>query len=169
MLKIIQRRLQTFLERELPDTQAGFRKGRGTRDQIANLRWIIEKAREHQKNFYLCFLDYSKAFDCVDHTKLWSVLTKMGIPTHLIVLIKNLYSNPQATVKTEYGNTNWFNIVNGVGPLTSYVEKYITTVISNLLIQMKIAPYSHITIDFDENYQYQVHVQQLQLKTETQK
>ncbi|CAF2127266.1 unnamed protein product [Rotaria magnacalcarata] len=114
MLKIIQRRLQTFLERELPDTQAGFRKGRGTRDQIANLRWIIEKAREHQKNFYLCFLDYSKAFDCVDHTKLWSVLTKMGIPTHLIVLIKNLYSNPQATVKTEYGNTNWFNIGKGV-------------------------------------------------------
>ena len=114
MLKIIQRRLQPFLERELPDTQAGFRKGRGTHDQIANLRWIIEKVRERQKRFYLCFSDYSKAFDCVDHAKLWSVLTNIGIPTHLIVLIKNLYSKQQATVKTEYGKTNWLNIGKGV-------------------------------------------------------
>ena len=114
MLKIIQRRLQPFLERELPDTQAGFRKGRGTRDQIANLRWIIEKVREHQKHFYLCFLDYSKAFDCVDHAKLWGALTNIGIPTHLIVLIRNIYSNQQATVKTEYEKTDWLNIGKGV-------------------------------------------------------
>jgi hypothetical protein len=87
MLKIIQRRLEPFLEREMPVTQAGFRKGRGTRDQIANLRWLMEKAREYQKEFYLCFIDYSKAFDCVDHQKLWSVLLEMGVPKHLIILI----------------------------------------------------------------------------------
>jgi hypothetical protein len=114
MLKIIQRRLQPFLEREMPDTQAGFRKGRGTRDQIANLRWIIEKAREYQKEFYLCFIDYSKAFDCVDHEKLWFILKEMGVPTHLIVFMKNLYTDQQASVTTEYGNTNWFNIGKGV-------------------------------------------------------
>ncbi|CAF3391752.1 unnamed protein product [Rotaria socialis] len=114
MLKIIQRRLEPFLEREMPVTQAGFRKGRGTRDQIANLRWLMEKAREYQKEFYLCFIDYSKAFDCVDHEKLWSVLLEMGVPKHLIILMKNLYTNQQATVKTDYGNTNWFNIGKGV-------------------------------------------------------
>jgi len=114
MLKIIQRRLEPFLEREMPVTQAGFRKGRGTRDQIANLRWLMEKAREYQKEFYLCFIDYSKAFDCVDHEKLWSVLHEMGVPKHLIVLMKNLYTKQQASVKTDYGNTNWFNIGKGV-------------------------------------------------------
>ncbi|CAF1550752.1 unnamed protein product [Rotaria magnacalcarata] len=114
MLKIIQRRLEPFLEREMPVTQAGFRKGSGTRDQIANLRWLMEKAREYQKEFYLCFIDYSKAFDCVDHEKLWSVLLEMGVPKHLIILMKNLYTNQQATVKTDYGNTNWFNIGKGV-------------------------------------------------------
>ncbi|CAF1561825.1 unnamed protein product, partial [Adineta steineri] len=98
----------------MPVTQAGFRKGRGTRDQIANLRWVMEKAREYQKEFYLCFIDYSKAFDCVDHEKLWGVLMEMGVPKHLIILMKNLYTNQQASVKTEYGNTNWFNVGKGV-------------------------------------------------------
>lgn len=114
MLKIIQRRLQPYIERELPDVQAGFRKGRGTRDQIENLRWIMEKAREFQKEIFLCFIDYSKAFDCVRHTRLWNVLQQIGIPQHLIELIKNWYANQEATVKTEYGNTDWFNIGKGV-------------------------------------------------------
>jgi hypothetical protein len=98
----------------MPDTQAGFQKGRRTRDQIASLRWIMEKAREYQKEFYLCFIDYSKAFDCVDHKKLWFVIKEMGVTTHVIVFMKNLYTNQQASVKTEYGNTNWFNIGKGV-------------------------------------------------------
>lgn len=114
MLKIIQRRLQPYIERELPDVQAGFRKGRGTRDQIANSRWIMGKAREFQKEFFLCFIDYTKAFDCVNHAILWKVLQEVGIPMHLIELIKNLYTNKEATVKTEYGNTDWFNIEKGV-------------------------------------------------------
>ncbi|CAF1405230.1 unnamed protein product [Adineta ricciae] len=114
MLKIIQRRLEPFLERELPATQAGFRKGRGTHDQIANLRWLMKKAREYQEEFYLCFIIYSKAFDCVVHEKLWPVLLEMGVPKHLIILMKNLYTNQQATVKTDYENTNWFNIGKGV-------------------------------------------------------
>ena len=91
MLKIIQRRLEPFLEQEMPVTQAGFQKGRGTRDQIANLRWLMGKARKYRKEFYLCFIDYSKVFGCVDHEKLWSVLLEMGVPKHLIVLVKNLY------------------------------------------------------------------------------
>ncbi|CAF0988117.1 unnamed protein product, partial [Didymodactylos carnosus] len=110
MLKVIQGRLQPYIERELPDVQAGFRRGRGTRDQITNLRWIMEKAREFQNEAFLCFIDYGKAFDCVGHTRLWNVLQEMGIPKHLVELIKNLYANQEATVKTEYGNTDWFNI-----------------------------------------------------------
>ena len=90
MLKILQARLQQYLNCELPDVQAGFRKGRGTRDQIANIRWIIEKAREFQKNTYFCFIDYAKAFDCVDHNKLWEILKEMGIPDHLPCLLRNL-------------------------------------------------------------------------------
>ena len=90
MLKILQARLQQYVNRELPDVQAGFKKGRGTRDQIANIRWIMEKAREFQKNIYLCFIDYAKAFDCVDHKKLWKILKEMGIPDHLICLLRNL-------------------------------------------------------------------------------
>ncbi|CAF1583727.1 unnamed protein product [Didymodactylos carnosus] len=105
MLKIIQARLQPYMERELPDVQAGFRKGRGTRDQIANIRWIMEKAREYQKEFYFCFIDYTKAFDCVDHDKLWEILKEMGIPKHLIHLMKSLYENQEATVRTEHGDT----------------------------------------------------------------
>ena len=92
MLKILQARLQQYMNRELPDVQAGFRKGRGTRDQIANIRLIMEKAREFQKNIYFCFIDYAKAFDCVDHNKLWKILKEMGIPDHLTYLLRNLYA-----------------------------------------------------------------------------
>ena len=92
MPKILQARLQQYVNRELPDVQAGFRKGRGTRDQIANIRWIIEKEREFQKNIYICFNDYAKAFDCVDHNKLWTILKDMGIPDHLTCLLRNLYA-----------------------------------------------------------------------------
>ena len=99
MLKILQARLQQYVNHELPDVQAGFRKGRGTRDQIANIRWIMEKAREFQKNIYFCFLDYAKAFDCVDHNKLWKILKEMGIPDHLTCLQRNLYAGQEATVR----------------------------------------------------------------------
>ena len=92
MLKILQARLQQYVNRELPDVQAGFRKGRGTRDQIANIRWIIKKAREFQKSIYFCFIDYVKALDCVDHKKLWKILKEMGIPDHLTCLLRNLYA-----------------------------------------------------------------------------
>ena len=93
MLKILQARLQQYMNRELPDVQTGFRKGRGTRDQIADIHWIIEKAREFQKHIYFCFIDYAKAFDCVDHNKLWKILQEMGIPDHLTCLLKNLYAD----------------------------------------------------------------------------
>ena len=102
------------MNRELPDVQAGFRKGRGTRDQIANIRWIIKKARELQKNIYFCFIDYAKAFDCVDHNKLWKILKEMGIPDHLTCLLRNLYAGQEATVRTGRGTTDWFQIGKGV-------------------------------------------------------
>ena len=108
MLKILQARLQQYVNREFPDVQAGFRKGRGTRDQIANIRWIIEKAREFQKNISFCFIDYAKVFDCVDHNKLWKILKEMGIPDHLICLLRNLYAGQEATVRTGHGTTDWF-------------------------------------------------------------
>uniref|UniRef100_A0A803T9X3 ribonuclease H n=1 Tax=Anolis carolinensis TaxID=28377 RepID=A0A803T9X3_ANOCA len=114
MLKILQGRLQQYMERELPDVQAGFRKGRGTRDQIANSRWIMEEAREFQKNIYFCFIDYSKAFNCVDHNKLWHVLGGLGIPSHLICLLINLYKDQVATVRTDHGTTDGFKIGKGV-------------------------------------------------------
>ena len=114
MLKILQARLQEYVNCELLDVQAGFRKGRGTRDQIANIRWIIEKAREFQKNIYFCFIDYAKAFDCVDHNKLWTILQEMGIPDHLICLLRNLYAGQEATVRTGHGTTDWFQIGKGV-------------------------------------------------------
>ena len=98
----------------LPDVQAGFRKGRGTRDQIANIRWIIEKAREFQKHIYFCFIDYTKASDCVDHNKLWKILQEMGIPDHLTYLLRNLYAGQEATVITGHGTTDWFQIGKGV-------------------------------------------------------
>ena len=107
MLKILQARLQQYVNRELPDVQAGFRKGRGTRDQIANIRWIMEKAREFQKiNIYFCFIDYSKAFDCVDHNNLWKILKEMGILDHLTCLLRNLYARQEATVRTGHGTTD---------------------------------------------------------------
>ena len=100
MLKILQGRLQQYVNWELPDVQAGFRKGRGTRDQIANIHWIIKKAREFQKNIYFCFIDSANAFDCVDHNKLWKLLKEMGIPDHLTCLLRNLYAGQEATVRT---------------------------------------------------------------------
>ena len=100
MLKILQVRLQQYVYRELADVQAGFRKGRGTRDQIANICWIIKKARDFQKNIYFCLIDYAKAFDCVDHSKLWKILKEMGIPDYLTCLLRNLYADQEATVRT---------------------------------------------------------------------
>ena len=114
MLKILQARLQQYVNRELPDVQAGFRKGTGTRDQLANIRWIMEKAREFQKNIYLCFIDYAKAFDCVDHNKLWKILKEMGIPDHLTCLLRNLYAGQEATARTGHGTTDGFQIGKGV-------------------------------------------------------
>ena len=108
MLKILQARLQQCMNRELPDVQVGFRKGRGTRDQIANICWIMEKAREFQKNICLCFIDYAKAFDCVDHNKLWKILKEMEIPDHLTCLLRNLCAGQEATVRTGHGTTDWF-------------------------------------------------------------
>ena len=113
MLKILQARLQHYVNGELADVQAGFRKGRETRDQIANIWWIIEKARELQKNIYFCFIDYAKAFDCVDHNKLWKILKEMGIPDHLSCLLKNLYTGQEATVRTGHGTTDRFQIGKG--------------------------------------------------------
>ena len=114
MLKIFQARLQQYVNHELPDVQAGFRKGRGTREQIANIQWIIEKIREFQKNIYFCFIDYAKAFDCVDHNKLWKILKEMGIPDHLICLLRILYAGQEATVRTGHGTTDCFQIEKGV-------------------------------------------------------
>ena len=102
------------MNRELPDVQPAFRKGRGTRDQIANIHWIMEKAREFQKNIYFCFTEYAKAFDCVDHRKLWRILLKMGVPDHLTCLLRNPYADEEVTVRTLHGTTDWFQIVKGV-------------------------------------------------------
>ena len=110
ILKILQARLQQYVNHELPDVQTGFRKGRGTRDQIANMCWIIKRAREFQKNIYFCFIDYAKAFDCVDHNKLWKILKEMGITDHLTCLLRNLYAGQEATVRTGRGTTDWFQI-----------------------------------------------------------
>ena len=110
MLKILQARLQQYVNCEIPDVQAAFRKSRGTRDQIANIHWIIEKAREFQKNIYFCFIDYAKAFDCVEHNKLWKILKEMGIPDHLTCLLRNLYTGQEATVRTGHGTTDWSQI-----------------------------------------------------------
>ena len=114
MLRILQARLQQYVNHELPDVQAGFRKGRGTRNQIANICWIMEKAREFQKSICFCFIDYAKAFDCVDHNQLWKILREMGIPDHLTYLLRNLYAGQEATVRTGHGTTNWFQIGKGV-------------------------------------------------------
>ena len=114
MLKILQARLQQYVNCELTDVQAGFRKDRGTRDLIANIRWIIEKAREFKKNIYFYFTDYAKAFDCVDHNKLWKILKEMGIPDHFSCRLRNLYAGQEATVRIGHGITDWFQIGKGV-------------------------------------------------------
>ena len=114
MLKILQTRLQQYVNHELPDVQAGFRKGRGIRGQIASIPWIIKKAREFQKNIYFCFIDYAKAFDCVDHNKMWKILKEIGIPDHLTCLLRNLYAGQEATVRTGHGTPDWFQIGKGV-------------------------------------------------------
>ena len=114
MLKILQARLQQYVNLEFLDVQAGFRKGRGTKGQIVSIHWIMEKAREFQKIVYFCFIDYSKAFDCVDHNKLWKTLQEMGIPDHLTCLLRNLYAGQEATVRTGHGTTDWFQIGKGV-------------------------------------------------------
>ena len=114
MLKILQARVQQYVNCELADVQAGFRKGRGTRDQIAKIHWIMEKSREFQKNIYFCFIDYAKAFDCVDHNQLWKILKEMGIPDHLTCLLGNLYAGQEATVRTGHGTTDWFQIRKGI-------------------------------------------------------
>ena len=114
MLKILHTRLQQYLNQEISDVQAGFRKDRGTSDRTANIRCIIEKAREFQENIYFCFIDYMKAFDCVDHNRQWKILKEMGIPDHLTYLLRNLYAGEEATVRTLYGTNDWFKIEKGV-------------------------------------------------------
>ena len=115
MLKIPQARLQQYMNCELPDVQAGFRKSRGTRDQIANIHWIMKEAREFQKNIDFCFIDYAKVFDCIDQNKLWGILKEMGIPDHLTCLLRNLYAGQEATIRTGDGTTDWLQIGKGVG------------------------------------------------------
>ena len=127
MLKILQARLQQYVNCELPDVQAGFRKGRGTRDQNANIRWIMEKAREFQKNIYFCFIDYAKAFDCVDHNKQWKILREKGISDHLTCLLRNLYAGQEATVRTGHGTTDWFQIGKGVYQSCILSPAYLTS------------------------------------------
>ena len=114
MLKILQARLQQYVNHELPDVQAGLRKGRGIRDQIANICWIIKKATEFQKNICFCYINCAKAFDCVDHNKLWKILKETGIPDHLTCLLRNLYAGQEVTVRIEHGTTEWFQIMKGV-------------------------------------------------------
>ena len=113
-LKIFQTRLHQYMNRECPDVQAGFRKGRGTRDQIANICWIIKKAKGFQKNIYFCFIDYAKAFDCVDHNKMWKILKGMEIPDHFTCLLRNLYADQEAIVRTRHRTMDWFQIGKGV-------------------------------------------------------
>ena len=114
MLKILQVRLQQYVNWELPDVQAGFRKDRGTRDHIANICWIIEKSRDFQKNIYFCFIDYAKSFDCVDHTKMWKILKEMGTPDYLTCLLRSLYAGQEATFRTRHGTMHWFQTGTGV-------------------------------------------------------
>ena len=116
MLKILQARLQQYVNCEVPDVQAGFRKGRGTRDQIANIHWIFEKTREFQKNIFFCFIDYAKAFDCVDNNRLWKILKEMEIADHLTCLLRNLYAGQEAAIRIGHGTTDWFQIGKGVCP-----------------------------------------------------
>ena len=125
MLKIFQASLQLYMNCEIPDVQAGFRKGRGTRVQIANICWIIEKTRKFQPNIYFCYIDYAKAFNCVDHNKLWEILKEMGIPDHLICLLRNLHAGQEATARTGHGTADWFQI----GKKGSMSRLYIVTML----------------------------------------
>ena len=127
MLKILQARLQQYVNCELPDVQAGFRNGRGTRDQIANICWIIEKTREFQKNIYFCFIDYAKAFDCVDHNKLWEILKEMRIPDHLTCLLRNLFACQKVRVRIGHGTRDWFQIRKGVRQHCILSPAYLTS------------------------------------------
>ena len=126
MLKILQVRLLQYVNCEIPGVQAGLRKCRGTRDQIANIRWIIEKAREFKKNIYFCFIDYAKAFDCVYHDKLWKILKEIELPDHLTCLLRNLYAGQEATVRTGHGKTDWFQIGKGVHQSCKLSPAYLT-------------------------------------------
>ena len=128
MLKSLQARLQQYMNPELPDVQAGFRKGRGTRDQIANIRWVMEKARAFQRNIYFCIIDYPKVFDCVDHNKLWKILQEMGMPDYLTCLLRKLYTGQEATIRAGHGTTDWFQIGKGVcqGCILSAIPAYLT-------------------------------------------
>ena len=132
MLKILQARVQQYVNFELPDVQTGFRKGKGTKDQIANIHWIVKSAREFQKNIYFCFIDCAKAFDCVDHNKLLEILQKMGIPDHVTCLLRNLYADQEATVSTGHGTTDWFQTGKGVHQYTSV---YVFTLLFNLYVE----------------------------------
>ena len=125
MLKILQARLQQYVNLEIPVVQADFRKGRGTRDQIANIHWIMEKAKEFQKKIYFCFIDYAKAFDCVDHNKRWKILKEMGIPDHLTCFLRNLYASQE--VRTGHGTTDWFQIGKGVHQAVYCHPAYLTS------------------------------------------
>ena len=124
MLKILQAMLQQYVNHELPDIQAGFRKDRGTRDQIANIRWIIGKLREFQKTICFCFVDYAKAFDCVDHNKLWKILIEIWIPDHMTCLLRNLYTSQEAGVRTWHGTTDWYQIGKAVHQGILYIVYY---------------------------------------------
>ena len=146
MLKILQVRLQQYVNHEIPDVQAGFRKGREIRDQIANIHWIIEKAREFQKNIYFCFIDYAEVFDCMDHNKLWKILKEMGVPDHVTCLLRNLYAGQEATVRTGHGTTDWFQTGKGVcqgcvlSPcLFNFYAEYICTGLDEAQAGIKIA------------------------------
>ena len=134
MLKILQARLQQYVNCELPDVQAGFRKGRGIRDLVASICWIIKKAREFQKNIYFCFIDYAKAFDCVDHNKLWKILKEMEIPEGLTCLLRNLYAGQEATVRTGHGTKDWFQLGKG-GPQGCILSPWLFNLCAEYAIQ----------------------------------
>ena len=141
--KILQARLQQYMNWELPDVQAGFRKGRETRDQIANIRWLMEKAMEFQKNIYFCIIGYAKAFDCVNHNKMWKLLQEMWIPDHLACLLRNLYAGQEATVRTGHGTTDWFKIGKGVRQgyiLSPCFFKWSRSVVSDSLRPVDCSP-----------------------------
>ena len=152
MVKILQARVQKYVNRELPDVQAGFRKGRGTRDEIANIHWIIEKAREFQKNIYFCFIDYAKAFDCVDHNKLWKIVEEMGIPDHLTCLLKNTYAGQEAIVRTGHGSTDWFQIGKGV-PQGCILSSCLLNLYAEYIMRNAALEEAQAGIDYWEKYQ----------------